>query len=90
MYDLEIWRAAGSRNYAERGRTECRETVRGDSYKAAGRRGRRGRRLCTMLDVRCTIWEVRARCAVVVPVSQLEKFVRAAQIFLIRINDDIS
>ena len=39
MYDLEIWRVAGSRNFAERGRTGCRETVRGDRYKAAGRRG---------------------------------------------------
>ena len=59
-------------------RTGCRETMRERGSKGAGADGVCP---CTMYDVRCTIWEVRAHCAVVMPVSQLEKFVRAAQIF---------
>ena len=41
MYDLEIWRAGGSRNFAERMRSGILKAVIGGGYKAAGE-GRRG------------------------------------------------
>ena len=52
MYDLGNSRAL--RGDAEQGRTGCRETVRGDSYKAAGRRRQTG-----AAYVRCTMYDVR-------------------------------